>query len=351
MKFLFRGCNSLRRLANKDAYFKLNAKRACSYYPIDDNISGLTDEQKQLRETIFQFSQKELAPLSYEIDKTDNFPGVREFWKKLGNLGLHGITTPTEYGGLGAGYLEHCIAVEELSRANGGIALSYGAHSNLCINQICRNGNENQKAKYLPKLISGEHIGALAMSEAGSGSDVVSMKLKAEKKGDYYVLNGTKFWITNGPNADTLFVYAKTDFNSKPQHGISAFIIEKDMPGFTTGQVLDKLGMRGSKTGELIFEDCKVPAENLVGKENNGVYVLMSGLDLERLVLAAGPVGIMQACCDSTFEYTHLRKQFGKRIGEFQNKNEDDLRVGTVNIGTMVGKKIGSGGDADKKKS
>ncbi|XP_067139967.1 isovaleryl-CoA dehydrogenase, mitochondrial isoform X2 [Centruroides vittatus] len=233
-------------------------------------------------------------------------------------MGFMGITVPEKYGGLQSGYLEHCIVLEEMSRVSAAIALSYGAHSNLCINQIARNGNEKQKEKYLPKLISGEYVGALAMSEPESGSDVVSMKTKAEKKGDYYVLNGNKFWITNGSEADVLFVYARTKQDGQPQHGISAFLIEKGMPGFSIGQKLDKLGMRGSPTAELIFEDCKVPAENLVGEENKGVYVLMSGLDFERLVLAAGPVGIMQACCDITFEYVHDRKQFGKRIGEFQ---------------------------------
>ncbi|CAL1297766.1 unnamed protein product [Larinioides sclopetarius] len=304
--------SSLRRL-----YPALN-KRNLSHYPVDDKISGLNEEQQQLRETIFQFAQKELAPHAQDIDKNNKFPQFKEFFKKLGDLGVHGLTVPVKDGGVGVGYLEHCIVVEELSRASAGIALSYGAHSNLCVNQIARNGNEKQKAKYLPKLLSGEHVGSLAMSEAGSGSDVVSMKLKAEKKGDYYVLNGSKFWITNGALADVLVVYAKTDFNSKPQHGISTFIIEKDMEGFSVGPTLDKLGMRGSPTGELIFEDCKVPAENLVAAEGKGVYVLMSGLDLERLVLAAGPVGIMQACCDVTFEYVHQRKQFGQRIGEFQ---------------------------------
>ncbi|KAF8791797.1 isovaleryl-CoA dehydrogenase, mitochondrial-like [Argiope bruennichi] len=293
-------------------------KRSLSHYPIDDKISGLNEEQQQLRETIFQFAQKELAPFAQEIDKNNKFPEFKEFFKKLGNLGVHGLTVPVKDGGAGVGYLEHCIVLEELSRAAAGVALSYGAHSNLCVNQIARNGNEKQKAKYLPKLISGEHVGALAMSEAGSGSDVVSMKLKAEKKGDYYLLNGSKFWITNFAIADVLIVYAKTNFDTKPQHGISTFIIEKGMEGFSVGTPLDKLGMRGSPTGELIFEDCKVPAENLVGAEGKGVYVLMSGLDLERLILAAGPIGIMQACCDITFDYVHQRKQFGQRIGEFQ---------------------------------
>ncbi|XP_067139966.1 isovaleryl-CoA dehydrogenase, mitochondrial isoform X1 [Centruroides vittatus] len=297
---------------------KIKSIRCCSTYPINDNVFGLTDDQKQLRQSVFQFVQKELGPHAQDIDKNNVFPDFKGFWKKLGDMGFMGITVPEKYGGLQSGYLEHCIVLEEMSRVSAAIALSYGAHSNLCINQIARNGNEKQKEKYLPKLISGEYVGALAMSEPESGSDVVSMKTKAEKKGDYYVLNGNKFWITNGSEADVLFVYARTKQDGQPQHGISAFLIEKGMPGFSIGQKLDKLGMRGSPTAELIFEDCKVPAENLVGEENKGVYVLMSGLDFERLVLAAGPVGIMQACCDITFEYVHDRKQFGKRIGEFQ---------------------------------
>ncbi|CAG9560661.1 unnamed protein product [Danaus chrysippus] len=272
----------------------------------------------QLRQMVFDFAQKELAPKAGEIDRENNFKELREFWKKLGNLGLLGITASPEYGGTGGKYTDHCVIMEELSRACGAIALSYGAHSNLCVNQINRNGTHEQKSKYLPKLCSGEHIGALAMSEPGSGSDVVSMKLRAEKKGDYYVLNGNKFWITNGPDADVLVVYARTSLTNKPQHGISAFLIEKGFPGFSTAQKLDKLGMRGSNTGELVFEDCKVPASNLLGEENKGVYVLMSGLDLERLVLAAGPVGLMQAAVDAAFDYAHTRKQFGKPIGEFQ---------------------------------
>ncbi|KPJ10212.1 Isovaleryl-CoA dehydrogenase, mitochondrial [Papilio machaon] len=295
-----------------------NNRRCMSHYPIDEHIFGLSSEQQQLRQLIFDFAQKELAPKAADIDKTNNFTELREFWKKLGNLGVLGITASPEYGGTGGKYLDHCVIMEELSRASGAIALSYGAHSNLCINQINRNGTHEQKAKYLPKLCSGEHMGALAMSEPGAGSDVVSMKLRAEKKGDYYVLNGNKFWITNGPDADVLVVYAKTDLTSKPQHGISAFLVEKNFPGFSTAQKLDKLGMRGSNTGELVFEDCKVPAANLLGEENKGVYVLMSGLDLERLVLAAGPVGLMQAAIDTAFSYAHTRKQFGKNIGEFQ---------------------------------
>lgn len=290
-----------------------------THYPIDDIVSGLTEEQIMLRKTVFEFAQKELAPMAAEIDKQNAFPENREFFKKCGDLGLLGITAKSEYGGTDGGYLDHCIIMEELSRASGAIGLTYGAHSNLCINQISRNGTEEQKMKYLPKLCSGEHMGALAMSEPGSGSDVVSMKTRADKKGDYYVLNGNKFWITNGPDADVLIIYAKTDpNNSKPQHGITAFLVEKDTPGFSTAQKLDKLGMRGSNTCELVFEDCKVPAKNILGHLNKGVYVLMSGLESERLVLAAGPVGIMQSCCDTAFDYAHTRKQFDQRIGEFQ---------------------------------
>lgn len=290
-----------------------------SHYPIDDVVFGLTEEQQQLRKSVFDFFQKELAPKAAQIDKDNNFPELREFWLKLGAMGLLGVTASPEYGGTGMGYLDHIIVSEEMSRVSAGIALSYGAHSNLCVNQINLNGTVEQKEKYMPKLCSGEHMGALAMSEPGSGSDVVSMKLKAEKKGDYYVLNGNKFWITNGPDADVLVVYAKTDMTTaKPQHGVSAFLIEKTFEGFSTGQKLDKLGIRGSNTGELIFEDCKVPAKNMLGKENGGIYVLFSGLDLERLLLASQPVGLMQAACDVAFEYVHMRKQFNTRIGEFQ---------------------------------
>ncbi|CAB3243080.1 unnamed protein product [Arctia plantaginis] len=292
--------------------------RSMTHYPIDDYVFGLSSEQQQLRQTVFDFVQKELAPKASQIDKENNFAEIRQFWKKCGELGLLGITASPEFGGTGGKYSDHCVIMEELSRASGSIALSYGAHSNLCVNQINRNGTDEQKAKYLPKLCSGDHFGALAMSEPGSGSDVVSMKLRAEKNGDYYVLNGNKFWITNGPDADVLVVYAKTDLSSKPQHGITAFLIEKDFPGFSTAQKLDKLGMRGSNTCELVFEDCKVPAKNILGSENKGVYVLMSGLDLERLVLAGGPVGLMQAAIDTAFSYAHTRKQFGKHIGEFQ---------------------------------
>ncbi|KAA0203375.1 hypothetical protein HAZT_HAZT011460 [Hyalella azteca] len=271
----------------------------------------------ELRKSVFDFAQKELAPKAAQIDKDNEFPELKEFFQKMGSLGLLGATADPEYGGSGMGYFDHVLIMEELSRAAGGIALSYGAHSNLCVNQINRNGTEEQKRKYLPKLCSGEHIGALAMSEPGSGSDVVSMKLRAVKDGDSYILNGNKFWITNGPDADTLVVYAKTE-PEKHQHGVSAFIIEKSFKGFSTAQKLDKVGMRGSNTSELIFEDCRVPAENMLGAVNKGVYVLFSGLDLERLVLAGGPLGIMQAACDVAFEYVHVRKQFGRPVGEFQ---------------------------------
>jgi isovaleryl-CoA dehydrogenase len=270
-----------------------------------------------LRETVRNFVEKELGPFADEIDANNDFADLRGFWKKLGSIGLLGITAPDQYGGSGLGYLEHTIVMEEISRVSAAIGLSYGAHSNLCVNQIVRNGSEEQKEKYLPKLIDGEHIGALAMSEVSSGSDVVSMKLKAEKKGDYYILNGSKFWITNGPDADVLLVYAKTD-PSKKEHGITTFVIEKGMEGFTTGLKLDKLGMRGSSTGELIFDNCKVPATNVIGDVNKGVYILMSGLDYERCVLAGGPVGIMQACIDTSFPYMHMREQFNQKIGHFQ---------------------------------
>ena len=268
-----------------------------------------------IRETVHDFSNNEIAPRAAEIDRSNQFP--RELWPKIGALGLHGITVEEEYGGSGLGYLEHCIAVEEISRASAAVGLSYGAHSNLCVNQIRRNGSEAQKRKYLPKLISGEHVGSLAMSEPSAGSDVVSMKTRAEKKGDRFVLNGSKMWITNGPVADTLVVYARTDANAGPR-GITAFIIEKGMKGFSTAQKLDKLGMRGSDTCELVFEDCEVPEENVLSEVGRGVNVLMSGLDYERAVLAAGPIGIMQACMDVVMPYVHERKQFGQPIGTFQ---------------------------------
>src|SRR6187455_719958 len=268
-----------------------------------------------IRETVQRFASAEVAPIAAEIDKTDRFP--RELWPKMGELGLHGITVEEEYGGTGLGYLEHCIAVEEMSRASAAVGLSYGAHSNLCVNQIRRNGNEAQKRKYLPKLISGEHVGALAMSEPGAGSDVVSMRTRADKKGDRYVLNGSKMWITNGPVADTLVIYAKTD-RTAGARGITAFIVEKGFKGFAPAQKLDKLGMRGSDTSELVFTDCEVPEENVLGAVGNGVNVLMSGLDYERVVLAAGPLGIMQACLDVVLPYIHDRQQFGQAIGRFQ---------------------------------
>lgn len=268
-----------------------------------------------IRDTVHAFAQEKIAPRAEEIDRTNQFP--RDLWPEMGALGLHGITVPEEYGGAGLGYLEHCVAIEEVSRASASVGLSYGAHSNLCVNQIARNGNDAQKRKYLPKLISGEHVGSLAMSEPGSGSDVVSMKTKAVKKGDRYVLTGNKMWITNGPIAETLVVYAKTDPEAGPK-GITAFLIEKGMKGFSTHQKLDKLGMRGSDTCELVFEECEVPEENVLGSVGRGVNVLMSGLDYERVVLSAGPLGIMQAAMDIVLPYIHERKQFGQSIGEFQ---------------------------------
>ncbi len=276
---------------------------------------GLGDEIDMLRDTVRDFSQDKIAPHAAEIDRSNSFP--RALWPQLGALGLLGITVEEELGGTGLGYLAHCVAMEEISRASASIGLSYGAHSNLCVNQIRRNGSAEQKRRYLPKLISGEHVGALAMSEPEAGSDVVSMRTRAEKKGDRFVLNGAKMWITNGPGADTLVVYAKTD----PQaggRGITAFIIEKDFKGFSTGQKLDKLGMRGSDTAELVFADCVVPAENVLGEVGGGVNVLMSGLDYERAVLAAGPLGIMQSCLDLVVPYLHQRQQFGQPIGRFQ---------------------------------
>ena len=268
-----------------------------------------------IRESTREFAEGEIAPRAAAIDRDNQFP--RDLWPKMGALGLHGITAPEEYGGLGLGYLEHCVALEEVSRASASVGLSYGAHSNLCINQLARNGNDAQKRRYLPKLISGEHVGALAMSETGAGSDVVSMTTRAEKKGDRFVLNGAKMWITNGPVADALIVYAKTD-PAAGARGISAFLIERGMKGFSHGAKLDKLGMRGSDTSELIFEDCEVPEENLVGELGRGVNLLMSGLDYERVVLAAGPLGVMQAAMDAVLPYAHQRKQFGQPIGAFQ---------------------------------
>ncbi|KKJ77383.1 isovaleryl-CoA dehydrogenase [Kiloniella litopenaei] len=276
---------------------------------------NLGEEIDMLRDSVKAFADAEIAPRAAEIDETNEFP--MDLWRKMGDMGLLGITADESYGGSGMGYLAHIVTMEELSRASASVALSYGAHSNLCVNQIKRNGTDAQKSKYLPKLITGEHVGALAMSEPGAGSDVVSMRLKAEKKGDHYVLNGNKMWITNGPDADTLVVYAKTDPEAGPK-GITAFIIEKSFPGFSVAQKLDKLGMRGSNTGELVFQDCEVPEENILGKLNGGVHVLMSGLDYERAVLSGGPLGIMSSCLDVIVPYIHERKQFGKAIGEFQ---------------------------------
>ncbi len=275
----------------------------------------LGEDIDALRDAVRDFAQSEIAPRAAEIDHTDQFP--MDVWRKLGDLGVLGITVPEQYGGAHLGYLAHMVAMEEISRASASVGLSYGAHSNLCVNQINRNGNEAQKARYLPKLISGEHVGALAMSEPGAGSDVISMKLRAEDKGGYFVLNGSKMWITNGPDADTLVVYAKTE-PELGARGVTAFLIEKGMKGFSIAQKLDKLGMRGSHTGELVFQDVEVPAENVLGGVNNGAKVLMSGLDYERAVLTGGPLGIMQAVMDNVVPYIHDRKQFGQSIGEFQ---------------------------------
>ncbi|MEP0707032.1 isovaleryl-CoA dehydrogenase [Parvibaculum sp.] len=282
-------------------------------YPSLDFDLGETADM--IRDTVRAFTADRITPRAADIDRTNEFP--RDLWPELGELGLLGITVEEEYGGTGLGYLEHVVAMEEISRGSASVGLSYGAHSNLCVNQLRRWGTDAQKRKYLPKLMSGEHVGSLAMSEAGSGSDVVSMRLKAEKRGDRFVLNGTKMWITNAPDADTLIVYAKTDAAAGPK-GITPFLIEKGFKGFSVGQKLDKLGMRGSSTAELIFENCEVPEENVLGKLNEGVRVLMSGLDYERAVLAAGPLGIMQACMDAVVPYVHERKQFGEPIGTFQ---------------------------------
>ncbi|WP_114769260.1 isovaleryl-CoA dehydrogenase [Microvirga subterranea] len=285
--------------------------------PNDSKIFNfdLGETADAIRATVRNFAQDHIAPRAQEIDRTNEFP--RDLWPQMGELGLHGITVEEEYGGIGLGYLEHVIAVEEISRASASVGLSYGAHSNLCINQIRRNGSEDQKQRYLPKLIAGEHLGALAMSEPGSGSDVVSMRTRAEKRGDRYFITGTKMWITNGPGADVLVVYAKTDPDAGPR-GMTAFIIEKSFKGFSTQQKLDKIGMRGSDTCELVFEECEVPEENVLGQVGRGVNVLMSGLDYERAILAAGPLGIMQACMDVVLPYIHERKQFGQPIGTFQ---------------------------------
>lgn len=279
---------------------------------LDHNLDEIT---RLLQGSVEQFARQEIEPIAADVDATNEFP--RYLWPKFGELGLLGITAPEAYGGAEMGYLQHVIAMEAISRVSASIGLSYGAHSNLCVNQLCLNGNEEQKQKYLPKLISGEHVGALAMSEANSGSDVVSMKLTAQEKSDHYVLNGTKMWITNGPDAEVLIVYAKTDKDAGAK-GITAFIIENNFKGFSTAQKLDKLGMRGSNTCELVFENCEVPKDNVLGELNQGVKVLMSGLDYERVLLAAGPVGIMQACLDVVVPYVHERKQFGQAIGEFQ---------------------------------
>jgi len=276
---------------------------------------GLGPDVDALRDAIENFARDRIAPRADEIDRSNVFP--RDLWPELGQMGLLGITVEEEYGGAGLGYLEHCVALEEVSRASGSVGLSYGAHSNLCVNQIRRTGTEAQKRHYLPKLISGEHVGALAMSEPGAGSDVVSMKTRADKRGDRYVLNGSKMWITNGPIAETIVIYAKTDPKAGPR-GITAFIVEKNFPGFSTAQKLDKLGMRGSDTGELVLQDCEVPEENVLGAVNEGAKVLMSGLDHERAVLAAGSLGLMQACMDVVIPYVHQRKQFDAPIGSFQ---------------------------------
>ena len=276
---------------------------------------GLGPDVEMLRKSVSGFAQDRIAPRAAAIDRDNTFP--RELWPEMGALGLHGITVEEEFGGAGLGYLEHCVAMEEISRASAAVGLSYGAHSNLCVNQLSRNGSAEQKKKYLPKLISGEHVGALAMSEPGAGSDVVSMRTRADKKGNRYILNGSKMWITNGPVADTLVVYAKTD-RTAGARGITAFIVEKSTKGFAPAQKLDKLGMRGSDTSELVFTDCEVPEENVLGAVGNGVNVLMSGLDYERVVLAAGPLGIMQACMDVVIPYVHERQQFGQAIGRFQ---------------------------------
>ena len=283
-----------------------------SYVGLDHSLGETID---LIRDTVRQFSSQEIAPRAEEIDRTDSFP--RDLWPRLGDLGLLGITVSEEYGGSGLGYLAHAVTMEEISRGSASVGLSYGAHSNLCVNQIFRNGSDEQKRRYLPRLISGEDVGALAMSEPDAGSDVVSMALRAEKKGDHYVLNGTKMWITNGPEADTFVIYGKTDPESGSR-GITAFLVEKSFSGFHASPKLDKMGMRGSSTSELVFQDCEVPEENVLGGVGEGVRVLMSGLDFERLVLAGGPLGIMQSCLDVVIPYVHQREQFGQPIGEFQ---------------------------------
>ncbi|XP_071491769.1 isovaleryl-CoA dehydrogenase, mitochondrial-like [Diadema antillarum] len=299
-------------------YSRRPASTVSTFFEVDDIVSGLTDEERQLRETVFKFAQENVYPIAAELDKTDMFPDMREFWKKAGEMGFHGITAPEEFGGVNGSYMDQVLILEEISRASPSVGLSMGAHSNLCINQLVRNATQEQKEKYLPGLIRGDQIGALAMSEAGSGSDVLSMKLRADRQGDYYVLNGSKFWITNGCEADVLLVYAKTDLGVEAKDGVTTFIIERGMEGFKSAQKVDKLGMRGSSTCELVFEDCKVPVENVVGGLNRGARVLMSGLNIERLLIAAAPVGIMQSCMDVAIPYLHQRKQFGRPIGEFQ---------------------------------
>ncbi len=304
-----------RRVEDRNRGKRNGIEEGKSVMPLPELKLGLSEELEMLRDTAHRFAQEKIAPRAAEIDRSNEFP--RDLWPEMGALGLLGITVEEEYGGAAMGYLAHTIVMEEVSRASASVGLSYGAHSNLCVNQIRLNGSEEQKRKYLPKLVSGEHVGALAMSEPGAGSDVVSMRLKAEKRNDGYVLNGNKMWITNGPDADVLVVYAKTDPQAGPR-GISAFIIEKDFAGFHPAQKLDKLGMRGSNTSELVFENCLVPHENLLGEENRGVRVLMSGLDYERVVLAGGPLGIMAACLDVVLPYVHEREQFGQPIGTFE---------------------------------
>lgn len=302
------------------ASFRRHSKwRNISGLPVDDRaLFGLTEDQQQMRDTIRKFLLNNLAPVADQIDKDDRFAGRARFWKQLGEMGLLGVTAPVKYGGSGLGTMEHLLVMEEMSRISAAVGLSYGSHSDLCLNQIIRNGSHEQKLKYVPRLSSGEYLGGLAMSEANSGSDVMSMRLRAIKDGDHYVLNGNKFWITNGPDADVIIVYAKTDFDVPPARGITAFIVERSFEGFSSGMKLDKLGLRGSNTAELIFEDCKVPLENILGGVGGGVKVLMTGLNIERLGAAAGPVGIMQGVLDHAIPYVHERKQFGRRIGEFQ---------------------------------
>lgn len=297
---------------NRSLQSDLGGVMKIAYTPLNFNLGETIN---MLREQVNGFAAEHIAPIAADIDKDNQFPN--HLWSLFGGMGLLGVTVSEEYGGADMGYLAHVIAMEEISRASASVALSYGAHSNLCVNQIFRNGTQAQRDKYLPKLIDGSHVGALAMSEANAGSDVISMQLKAELDGEHYILNGTKMWITNGPDAHTVVVYAKTDFSAK-SHGITAFIIERDFKGFSHAQKLDKLGMRGSNTCELVFNNCRVPQENILGKVNHGVEILMSGLDYERVVLAAGPLGIMQACLDLVVPYVHDRKQFGRSIGEFQ---------------------------------